>query len=148
MNKPSWVERNRLLLQFDLENKSVIDFGCGDKSILDYIKFKNYLGLDKVDTADVIVDFNKDAIPVNGTFDVGLVLGVLEYVDDDEHFITSITKYSDYFIILVLTQVKMKTWHGWKRVYSEDSFKSFLHKHFSNVKLHKHNKYIIAEARK
>lgn len=148
MNKPSWVERNKLLLQFNLEDKSAIDFGCGDKSILDYVKFKTYIGLDKVETADIVIDLDRDQIPLTDKYDVGLVLGVLEYVQDDQKFLQSITTFSDYFIILVLTNTKMKTWHGWRRAYTEDSFLTILNKHFSSVQLHKYNKYIIAEARK
>jgi len=44
--EPTWSSRNLILKEYNIENKEVIDFGCGDKSILNYLNFKSYIGFD------------------------------------------------------------------------------------------------------
>lgn len=143
MTEPVWSYRNSFLKDFDLENKSVIDFGCGDKSICNYITFKNYIGIDLMPPADYIIDFNKDfTIPVKA--DTGLVLGVLEYLDSPYNFISAIKDSCNNFIFMILDVNKTKTHHGWKQVYNSLTLSTLLQSHFNNIETHKINKYVLA----
>lgn len=144
MTKPIWTERNKLLKKFNIENKNVIDFGCGDKSVCQYINFHNYIGIDKIDSADIKIDFDKN-FSINIEADVGLILGVLEYLDDPSRFIRTISSSCKKFIILVLAVKAPKTADGWKRAYNQNSFENLLKKHFDNYTIHKEGKYLIGE---
>ena len=91
MSEPPWAARNIIFKDYDIENKSIIDFGCGDKSICNYLNFSNYVGYDLNPKADYNIDFNSN-FTITHTADIGLVLGVLEYLDDPNAFIEN-----DYF---------------------------------------------------
>ena len=43
MIEPTWAKRNVLLDQFELADCSVVDFGCGDQSVLNYQTFREYV---------------------------------------------------------------------------------------------------------
>ena len=78
MIEPTWAKRNVLLDQFELADCSVVDFGCGVRSVLNYQTFREYVGLDRADTADIQIDFDTDTITLDKRYNVGLVLGVIE----------------------------------------------------------------------
>ena len=66
-HKNVWRVRNKEILKLIKGfNGSVLDLGCGDKDILNYfiprkgVIVTDYLGLDRVKTADIITDFNND----------------------------------------------------------------------------------------
>ena len=142
----SWSERNVLLETFNLNECSVADFGCGDKSILEYYTPKSYVGLDRNPLADIQIDFDSNEIfKLDQTYDIGLVLGVLEYLEDPDSFVDGYRKFVDRFIILVLTRHAPKINHGWKRAFNESSFNLFLSKHFNEYTVTMHNRYLIAE---
>jgi 2-polyprenyl-3-methyl-5-hydroxy-6-metoxy-1,4-benzoquinol methylase len=143
--EPTWSKRNLMLNRFDFSNKSVIDFGCGNKSILNYIKFKEYIGLDKVDTADIIIDFETTDIILNKTYDAALVLGVLEYIETPEIFLKKIKPYADSFYFMLLVNRKKKTWHGWKNAFTYESAKNILESEFKIKNLYEEHGYVLAE---
>lgn len=142
--EPKWSSRNVIFKDYDIENKSILDFGCGDKSICNYLNFSTYIGYDTNPRADYQIDFNKD-FKINEKGDVGLVLGVLEYLDDPDTFIETIKSSCNRFIIMILAVKAPKIDQGWKRVYNEDTFNIFLNAHFETYILKKVNKYIIAD---
>jgi hypothetical protein len=142
---PTWAKRNLLLKEFNIEGTTVLDIGCGDKSILQYLNFKSYLGIDQSDAADIVMDFNKESPNLTDKFEVGLVLGVLEYVDDPGQLIKSVKHNCDRMIILVLPKKVPKYHHGWQRTYNSKSFKEFLNRHFTNVTVHARGVYLIAD---
>lgn len=144
MTEPRWASRNIILKDYDIENKTVLDFGCGDKSICNYLSFKNYVGYDLNPLADYQIDFNKK-FTIKHTAEVGLVLGVLEYLDDPNKFLKTIQPTCKRFIFMVLAIKGPKIRHGWKRVYNQDSFDQLLSNYFQNYKTSKINKYIIAD---
>jgi hypothetical protein len=144
---PVWTERNTFLIDYELQNKSVIDFGCGDKSVCNYINFKSYVGYDINPLADYKVDFNKK-FTIKHTAEVGLVLGVLEYLDEPEQFLQTIQPTCDRFVIMALNTKAPKISRGWKQVYNENTLFILLNKHFSTVKIAKINKYILANCYK
>lgn len=146
MTKPIWIERNLFLKEYDLDNKKVIDFGCGDKSICNYFKFKEYIGIDKKENADIQIDFNQN-INLNLNSEIGLILGVLEYLKDPNMFLSNIKNNCETFIILVLAIKAPKLHHGWLRVYNEDNFTKLLSNHFNEIELKKYGKYLIAKVK-
>lgn len=143
MPNPIWAYRNKFLLKYNLENSSIIDFGCGDKSILSYIKFKDYFGLDKVPPADMIVDFNKCDFQVKKRYDVGLILGVLEYLDNPTEFLRYVKIFADSFIILILPKEIPKK--EWAQSFTEKTFTDLLQNVFVNIDIISVEKYLIAK---
>ena len=140
--KNIWSLRNMFVKDYIPDNISIVDFGCGNKEILDFCKPSEYLGIDLVDYADLKLDLN-DPFELNKQYDLGLLLGVLEYVDDPNYTLTNITKFAKKFIILSLV-VKQK--HNWKRAFTEESLNQLLKSHFDNVQNFKHdnNRYIVS----
>lgn len=141
MIEPIWAKRNIYLKEFLSFDNTVVDFGCGDKSILNYYTFKEYIGLDKNNNADVIIDLNT-AFTLPKVYDIGLVLGVLEYLDNPRNFLKNIQAYANTFIILIMPRNKPKK--GWKQSFTKDHFSDLLKDIFTNVKFAHAGKYFIA----
>ena len=142
--EPKWASRNIIFKDYNIENKSILDFGCGDKSICNYLTFNNYIGYDLNPKADYNIDFNSD-FNIEHTGDVGLVLGVLEYLDDPHTFIEKIKPSCDRFIIMVLSIKAPKVSHGWQRVYNQDKLIQLIKPNFSKYSIQRFNKYLIAD---
>ena len=139
-----WIHRNSLLKKYNIEVKSVIDFGCGDKSVCDDLNFTSYIGIDKNNIADYYIDFDKE-FQITFKGQVGLVLGVLEYLNNPIDFIKRIKNSCERLIILVLAVKAPKYKDGWKRVYNYDSFYKLLETNFTNFTINTHGKYLIAD---
>ena len=139
----TWEDRNKFLENFNVSGKTVIGFGCGDQNIRKYFQFKNYLGIDK-ENADVNIDFDKQFI-IPTTAELGLVLGVLEYLENPDFFLQKVKNTCDRFIIMVLDVKAPKHHHGWKRVYNENDLLALLTKYFYDINLQRHGKYIVAD---
>ena len=140
--KNVWSQRNTFVKDYIPENVSIVDFGCGNKEILDFCSPLEYLGVDLVDDADLKLDLNMP-IELDKIFDVGLLLGVLEYVDNPDFTLSNIKKFAKKFIILSLA-VRQK--QEWKREFTEYSIDQLLKLHFDNVQHFKHdnNRYIVS----
>jgi hypothetical protein len=143
MIEPTWAKRNMLLDQFELEDCSVVDFGCGDRSVLNYQTFREYIGLDRAATADIQIDFDTDTITLDKHYDAGLVLGVLEYLEDPESFVRAIRPFADRFIIMVLARAVPKP--EWRQSFTQESIATLLSRQWSNCKYIKASSYIIAD---
>jgi len=143
LNEPTWASRNIFLQTFNLENKSVVDFGCGDKSILNYCKFKEYLGIDKNSNADIVTDLNNYDFTLPKKYDVGIILGVLEYLDNPEKFLKFVSPFAKTFIILILPRQTPKK--EWKQSFSTYSFESLLNNIFKKINYYNNGKYLIAK---
>lgn len=142
--EPKWASRNIIFKDYNIENKSILDFGCGDKSICNYLTFNNYVGYDLNPKADYNIDFNSD-FTIEHTGDVGLVLGVLEYLDDPHTFIKKIKPSCDRFIIMVLSIKAPKVSQGWQRVYNQDKLIQLIKPNFSKYSIQRVNKYLVAD---
>jgi hypothetical protein len=147
LSEPIWEERNNFLVSFNITDKNILDLGCGDKSIVNYIHPKKYLGLDKSQFADIQIDFDKQSIEINEKFDVALILGVLEYLETPEKLLTDYNNNADRFIILILER-KIKPWHGWKNAFTEDSVQKLAGKFFTTIKPHRYKNYVILDCNK
>jgi hypothetical protein len=143
MTEPIWATRNVFLDQFELADCSVVDFGCGDKSILKYQTFREYIGLDQVPTADIQINFDTDAITLAKHYDVGLVLGVLEYLKDPAEFVRSMKPFADRFIIMILAKDVAKP--EWRQAFTQESFAILLDGQWSDCKYITAGIYVIAD---
>lgn len=143
MTEPRWASRNRLLDQYNLKDSTVVDFGCGDKSILNYQSFRDYVGLDRAPTADIQIDFDSDTIVLDKHYDVGLVLGVLEYVKDPKSFVRKIAPFADRYIIMTLAKNHPKP--EWRQSFTYKTFDTLLAGVWTYRNYTRAGSYIIAE---
>lgn len=139
-----WSERFTFVVTHIPKNCSVVDFGCGNQEILNFYTPTEYLGIDKVPDAMMILNLDTDDIKIK-KYDLGLLLGVLEYVDNPDAVLNKIKNFADTFLILTLP-VKKKT--EWKRAFTEESFHQLLTSHFGSIKNFKYGRYILAEVKK
>jgi hypothetical protein len=144
--KNPWSDRFLFLEKHIPTNVSIVDFGCGNKQILDYCSPSEYLGIDLVDEADLKLDLNSN-FELDKNFELGLILGLLEHVDNPEFTLKNCIRYSDKFLILT-SSAKMKK--EWKNSFNKDSITSLLEKYFNNVQCHVYPRYVltIAEGKK
>jgi hypothetical protein len=96
----TWKNRIRQMAEYIPENSLVIDLGCGEMWLRDYIKNGRYFPVDykKRDDTTIVCDFNKYEFPsIKG--DVAFVAGCLEYVKDYKWFIKMIAAHTNTCII-------------------------------------------------
>jgi SAM-dependent methyltransferase len=89
LDNPHWTLRNKTIAETINPNKSILDLGCGSKDFLKYYQPSNYLGVDIVPSADIIMNLNNN-INVEGNWDYVINSGILEYVNDPEQYIQKI----------------------------------------------------------
>lgn len=142
--KNPWSERWTFVKNYIPNNVSIIDFGCGNKESLDYITPTRYLGVDCLDGADLVADLN-NPLTLNEKFDIALLLGVLEYVNDPEYTLKNIMPAADCFIVLSLI-AKQKA--KWRRAFTEQSITQLLCSHFQIVDNYQHGRYILSVCKK
>lgn len=138
--KNPWSDRFEFVKNYISNGLAIIDFGCGNREILDFVQPSEYFGIDLVETADLIANLNCQ-IEISKHYDLGLLLGVLEYLDDPEFTLKNIYQSADKFIILTLP-VKKKS--NWQRTYANESIDSLLGKFFKNVVTVRHGRYLIS----
>ena len=141
--KNPWSDRFLFLEKYIPKNVSIVDFGCGNKQILDYCSPSEYLGIDICKEADMHIDLNKN-FELTSTFDLGLMLGLLEHVKDAEFTLKNCIRYSDTFLILT-SSAKMKA--EWKNSFNELTIKELLKKYFNNVECYKYPRYTVSIAK-
>lgn len=142
--KNPWSDRWAFVKDYIPNNVSIIDFGCGNKESLDYITPTRYLGIDLLDSADLIADLN-DPLTLDEKFDVALLLGVLEYVNNPEYTLTNIVPSADCFIVLSLAVKQKPEWH---RAFTEQSITQLLRSYFQTVDNYQHGRYILSVCKK
>lgn len=139
--KSKWSERNLFVKQFIKDGISIVDYGCGHKDILHVCKPSDYLGIDITEGADLNLNLNSD-FKLDRTFDLGLVLGVLEYVDNPSYTLSNIKRYAKEVIVLVRDSKKAPEWQ--QRI-SLDDLKKLMDEHFYDVTFHHDGKnHIVA----
>lgn len=138
---PTWSERNNWVKNFIPDNTSIVDWGCGDKDILRYIKPSKYTGIDQNESADFQADFDIEVPVLFSKYDIGLVLGVLEYLHDPEYFLRSIKPSADTFIVLCLSNKRKKP--EWKNNFSIEDFNNLLIPIWNSVSFDRQGNYIL-----
>mgnify|MGYP001137548894 CR=1 FL=1 len=129
---PLWEKRNVWVSTHIPLNSSILDIGCGNKSILKYVNCTDYLGLDKTEYADINTDLNNETVKIPKVYDIGLILGVLEYVDDPIEVISKYKNNANTWIILTKS-CKKKEQHNWKHSFNVSFLEYICYKNFTNV---------------
>lgn len=142
--KNPWSERWKFVKDYIPNDVSIVDFGCGNKELLDYITPAHYLGIDLLNSADLVANLD-EPFYLDKKFDVAVLLGVLEYVNDPEYTLNNIVHNADHFVVLSLP-VKKKS--EWRRAFTESSIDQLLRKYFSSVDHHWHDRYILSVCKK
>jgi hypothetical protein len=142
--KNPWSGRWSFVKDYIPNGVSIIDFGCGNKEVLDHTVPSNYLGVDLLPTADLVADLNYP-LEISGQFDIALLLGVLEYVTNPDLTLSYISHYADKFVVLSLA-VKKK--NEWVRAFTDLSIDQLLRRHFNQVKHYQHDGYILSVCKK
>jgi hypothetical protein len=138
----SWLERNEFVKQFVPAGSTVVDYGCLHRSILNYISPVKYLGIDINGSPDIVHDLNT-GIPTDiGHWDIGLILGVLEYLQDPEKFLLEASATADTVIVLCLLRDKPK--ELWRNSWNMREFTKMISNTFTNYELHRYNQYCVA----
>ena len=142
--KNPWSNRWAFVKDYIPSNTSIVDFGCGNKESLDYITPTRYLGVDRLPNADLVADLDQPFF-LNDKFDVALLLGVLEYVNDPEYTLNNIVPTANCFIVLSLA-VKQK--FNWRRAFTEHSITQLLGRYFQTIDNYQHGRYILSVCKK
>jgi 2-polyprenyl-3-methyl-5-hydroxy-6-metoxy-1,4-benzoquinol methylase len=106
---PSWRERSdlcaALLREINLEDIAlrIADVGCGDRKLLQSLAgFElpyQYVGFDLIPQSEDVIQFDatKDRLP--RSFDVIVLLGVIEYISDLDSFLGHITGQARHIVL-------------------------------------------------
>jgi len=90
---PEWKDRIQLMSQFISEGEAVLDLGCGQMWLKEYLPNNcNYLGVDYIsrDTDTIICNFNSFEFP-SATADTAFISGCLEYITPFKWFLKEVT---------------------------------------------------------
>jgi hypothetical protein len=139
-SNPSWLDRNNFVVELLTPNSTIVDYGCGSKEFLNYYAPLEYLGIDQNPNADIVTDL-ESYIPDDKKYNYGLVLGVLEYLQEPFEFIKKVKYTANCFIILAFIKTKKKT--EWTNHFTEDAMFSNLQLIFPTVEIKTHGRYRI-----
>jgi|688.fasta_scaffold160252_3 hypothetical protein len=97
LTNPHWEDRNKIIAGMMSPNKRVLDLGCGAKNLLKFYNPSEYLGVDGIPSADVIVDLNSN-FNIPGNWDYAVNSGILEFVVRPDLYLEKIKNLSsEYF---------------------------------------------------
>ena len=134
-----WSDRWQYIIPLIQPHQRVIDFGCGNKEFLDFYQARGYLGIDLYEPADLLWDLHKP-LQLVPDWDLGLLLGVLEYVNDPDQVLLNIRQLAKEFIVMVLP-VKKKP--SWQRSFTRQSINDLLQRHWQCIQLHICGRYLL-----
>lgn len=140
--KNPWSDRFLFLEKHIPDNVSIVDFGCGNKQILDYCNPREYLGIDICDDADLKINLNEH-FSLDKKYDLGLILGVLEHVIDPEFTLQNCIQHTDKLIVLT-SSAKMKA--EWLHAFDKNKIQCLLQKYFSHVDSFIYPRYVVCAA--
>jgi len=141
--KNPWSDRFLFLEKYIPKNVSIIDFGCGNKQILDYCSPLYYTGVDIIESADIIADLNTP-FKIRKKYDLGLILGVFEHLENPEYTLSNIYKSAESFIVLT-SRAKMKK--EWKHNFDKETIETLQKKYFTTVKSDLYPRYTVTLAK-
>lgn len=97
MISPHWEWRNQLIGNMLMPKKTVIDLGCGARNLLKYYEPAEYLGVDGIPSADLILDLDND-FKLPGHWDYAINSGILEFVIRPDLYLEKIKTIADEYI--------------------------------------------------
>ena len=130
---PKWKQRNKRIAKFIGPNARVLDLGCGSKNLLSYLEHPiDYIGIDyNQPLADLSINFNYDFQLPAKEWDFIVCSGLLEYLDDLDHFFSHVKNYSKRYIFTFHTSSKLrKDLNKQHAVDNEKDFELLLSKYF------------------
>jgi hypothetical protein len=106
---PSWDDRNKIIAQFIPQNSSVLDLGCGAKTLRIYLKTGcMYHPCDLIKSSPEVIqcDFNGGIYPeLTRHYDYVVCSGVLEYIWKPQDFLTRISAMGTQIVLTYNTKV-------------------------------------------
>jgi len=132
--KHRWNERNPAVCRYIPAGSSILDLGCGDKDILNFIECDDYWGVDLCPLADQVHDFDHELLEFGRTWDVGLLLGVITYPKDVDKFLNHYKKFAKRWII-VINPKEYYLKSEWNNYFNNESLVKLLQSHFGYVSL-------------
>jgi len=138
--KHIWYERNNFIKDFIPAGSSIVDFGCGQREILDFITPSDYIGIDQNKYADIHHNLNKPLV-LDKEYDIGLWLGVLEYLRNPGKSLYNQKDCAKTFIVLTLNVTKKQEWVN---AYTKDSINELLCSVWLNVQHFSYERYTLS----
>jgi len=120
----SYDERIKIMAEIIQPNSTVLDIGCGKEALRKYIpNTVKYYGCDLVKRSDdtIVCDFNRGIYPPIKRYDYVFCSGVLEYINDLEHFLNTIKNYGECLIVSYApktTDIDDRIRSGWVNHYT------------------------------
>jgi hypothetical protein len=97
LSTPHWEDRNKIIAEMMVPNSRVIDLGCGSKNLLKFYKPSEYLGIDGIPSADIVLDLNSN-FKLSGGWEYAVNSGILEFVIRPDLYLEKIKNISnEYF---------------------------------------------------
>jgi malonyl-CoA O-methyltransferase len=105
-----------------LENKNILDLGCGNGSLLEFTKLKNYIGIDfsdemlKLNPAKNLYNFDFNTkkcweFIAKQNFDILVSLSSLQWAKDLKFIFNNIQKLNKDYILAIFTSNTFRTLH-------------------------------------
>ena len=130
--KDRWSERNSTVAEYIPAGSSILDLGCGDKDILNYVECSDYWGVDLCKYADQIHDFDDELLTWDRKWDIGLLLGVIYYPHHTDRFLSHYKQFADKWIVVINPKTILLK-DQWNHCFNEDTMPPVLLRHFSKV---------------
>jgi len=137
--KKSYTERIKLIAKYIKENTTVLDVGCGQKELKDFLPAKcKYTGIDIIKTfnADrevIKCDLNEKQPKFNNVFDYITCSGIVEYIEDVEKFIKYLSTIGKNVIISYACKenynINLQEKYLWKNRFTRSEFIKLLEKY-------------------
>ena len=136
--KHRWQAIHTDVADYVPDGSSILDLGCGDKEILNTITCDDYHGVDLNSAADEIHDLDGSLLTWDRTWDVGLCIETLPFINDPARMLNHYKQFATNWVIslrpiiednLAFRTSKVNFKHGWTR----DQLIVFLNEIFTSV---------------
>ncbi len=125
-----WDERTIQMSNFIKPNTSVIEFGAGRMVLKKHLPTDcSYTPSDIVDRDGdtIVLDLNRQELPIFKNYDYAIFSGVLEYVNNVDKLISHLSPCIDTFIVSYAIvkendSILKRGIHGWVNHFTEDEF--------------------------
>lgn len=131
---PGWTERNQKIASLISQNSKILDLGCGEKDLLNYVSPSKYIGIDyQSNSADIRLNFNNSFVLPKDEWDYIVCSGLIEYISDIHLFFESIKNNSRLYVFTFWTKNEsIREKNGLLGV-SINEFKEILNKNYSII---------------
>src|SRR5210317_1691973 len=136
--KHRWQAIHADVADYVPSGSSILDLGCGDKDILNTITCTDYHGVDVNLAADQVHDLDGSLLTFDRTWDIGLLVEVLQFVEDPGRLLNHYKQYATNWVLTIrpvteeniaFRESRVTFKNGWTR----DEWVVFLNEHFASV---------------